>query len=68
MRHFLPAKKQARKLHRNKNPFAEELATTLDAEPMNLTRDGQSWYILAKAWMPSRKEDFEKDNKCGKGQ
>ena len=45
-----------------KNPQAEEWGRRLLQSPCYLTRDGNSWYILAKAWMPTpSREAFDKE-------
>jgi len=57
MRQFFPTKKQARKMM--EDPFAEELGSRLDPEPVYLTEE--SWYILSKAWLPSSAAKFEEE-------
>ena len=67
--YFLPPKvKKTRALgqplsaNRNKNPQAEEWSRQLQQSPRYLTKDGQSWYIHAKRWMPTpSREAFDKE-------
>lgn len=66
LRNFFTTKKQAIKL--KKDPFADELGARLDSEPVYLTGNSSSWYILAKAWLPSPsparfKQEWEKHPK-----
>jgi alkylated DNA repair dioxygenase AlkB len=58
LRHFFSAKKKARQ-NTNVDPFAEELGSQLNSTPVYLTND--SWYILAKGWMPSTPAAFQEE-------
>lgn len=60
LRTFFSTTKQARK--EVTDPFAEELGSLLESEPVYLTTDAKSWYVLAKAWMkPESTTQFQKE-------
>jgi len=57
-----PCEQQAFKKRRRCDDKAEALARRLDAKPTYMTEDGNSWYILVKAWLcPSTEDDFEEE-------
>jgi alkylated DNA repair dioxygenase AlkB len=61
LRHFFSAIKTGGQKTNNVDldPFAEELGSQLNSAPVYLTKD--SWYILAKGWMPSTPAAFREE-------